>query len=171
MYVVTFVATDAEHAISPGPRCRGDLALVRTLEGLVPDADVRLTALQNVRDRGDAAIEHLVLTEQQAAIFGLAEPGQPDASDAVTGPTDAAQARPPRDLADDVARFLNTAPGRCICHTCLASFVGAEFEETRKAIYALRVTGYAQVGTARCAACRQHRLTIAGRTDPPPTPG
>ena len=156
-YSITFIsggtpAQDWRH-------CRGDLALVRMLEALVSDPEVRLHALEQLHEQGRASIQPFVLSDAQAAIFGLRRTGR-------AGPFSAAVGRPSeaqdleRDIAGEIAAFLAEPKGRCFCHTCLATQVGIEFEEARKAVYTLRICGNVRVGTARCSVCHRHRLSI-----------
>src|SRR5262245_17709480 len=139
--------------------CRGDLALVRTLEALVPDPDVRRHALEQLHDEGRASIQPFVPSEAQAEIFGLRRTGRAGPFSAEVGRPSEAQDLE-RDVAGEIAAFLGESKGQCFCHTCLATQVGIEFEEARKAVYALRVCGNVRVGTARCSVCHRHRLSI-----------
>jgi len=159
IYSIRFISPGMSEPERGWRHCRGDLVLLRTLEALVPDPDVRLHALEQLHEQGRAAIQSFVLSEAQAALFGLRRTGR-------AGPFSAAVGRPSeaqdleRDIAGEIAAFLAESKGQCFCHTCLATLVGIEFEEARKAVYALRVCGNVRVGTARCSVCHRHRLSI-----------
>src|SRR5262245_41334864 len=128
VYSIKFLSAGTGEPARGWRHCRGDLALVRTLEALVPDPDVRLHALAQLHEGGRAEIQSFVLSEAEAALFGLRRTGR-------AGPFSAAVGRPSeaqdleRDVAGEIAAFLAESKGQCFCHTCLATLVGIEFEE------------------------------------------
>ena len=157
IYSLTFISGGTGDLAS-GRHCRGDLALVRMLEALVADADVRLHTLNQLHDEGRASIQQFVLSEAHAATYGLRRMGRAGTSAVVGRPSEAQDLE--RDVAGEIAAFLAESKGRCFCHTCLATLVGIEFEEARNSVYALRIWGDVRVGTARCSACHRHRVAI-----------
>ena len=154
IYSIRFLSVGPGEPARDWRHCQGDLVLVKTLEALVPDSDVRRHALAQLHEQGRAAIRPFVLSEAQAAVFELRRTELA----AVGRPSEVQDLE--RDVAGEIAAFLAESKGRCFCHTCLATLVGIEFEKARKAVYALRICGDVRVGTARCSVCHGHRLTI-----------
>jgi hypothetical protein len=118
VYLITFISARSDEATSGGRRCKGDLALVKMLEGLVPDADVRRCVLEQLHDKGRASARQIVLSDEQAAPFGLGRRRRAGMfSAAVRVPEGEAHCLG-RDLAEEVATVLREAKGRPFCHTC-----------------------------------------------------
>lgn len=161
-YVVSFHSASVGEGAPSVRRCLGALALLRTLEALISDADVRFHALEQVRDEGHASIDDVVLSDAQVAKYGVGAPRRLGRFEATIGrPERGRQAEPNmRDRTEEVARFLNKNQGRPFCHTCLASSISIEFEDARKVVSALRIRREYGVGTCKCYVCRRHRLTI-----------
>ncbi len=145
LYVLTFDVGGADHLASREYRCRGDLALLRILEAIVPAPDARQQALEQVRQVGQAVIEGVVLRGAEVK----------------KGPAEV-EPRLKRDPVDAVARLLRANRAR-FCHTCLAFTLNVEVEDVRKAADLLRFTGDVEIGTARCSVCQRHTVSIEAR--------
>ena len=75
IYSITFTSVGVKEPASGRRRCRGDIALLRLLEALVADPDVRVHAFEQLYDEGCALIPHFILSEADAAIYGLRSVG------------------------------------------------------------------------------------------------
>jgi len=75
IYSITFTSMGMKEPASGRRWCRGDIALLRLLDALVTDPDVRVHALEQLYKEGCALIPHFILSEADAAIYGLRSTG------------------------------------------------------------------------------------------------
>jgi hypothetical protein len=193
LYTIMIVTSLTERD-APAHRCRGDFALLRALEELLASPELRLEILERVRDRGEAIVRDVRVSDLVLAKYGLnAKPRREalsrferqahgaERSCAVcslpTTPNDRLtmlsgevvhyDCRPEsRDMVAVAARFLADSEGRAVCHSCLASLLGASFEEIRKVVGQLRARHGLGLDTGRCSVCGKFRVTFGLNVTP-----
>jgi hypothetical protein len=187
LYTIMLLSSPTErHA--PAHRCQGDFALLRTLEELLANAELRLEMLERVRDQGEAMVREVMVPEPMLVKYGLVarprrepvsrvdrqlrELDQPCAVCArptppserltmLSGEVVHYDCRPEsRNVTDIAGRFLAEAEGRALCHSCLATLLHIGFDEVRKVVGRLRVRTGFSLGTGRCWECGRYRVIL-----------
>jgi hypothetical protein len=187
LYTIMLVTSPTERDAS-AHRCQGDFALLRALEDLLASPELRLETLERVRDRGEAIVRELTVTDLVITKYGFAARPRSEPPSRFERPTHVTErpctvcsspttandrltmlsgevvhydCRPEsRDMTAVAVRFLSDSEGRRACHSCLAALLGASFHEARKVVGQLRVRHGVSVDAGRCSVCGKHRVTL-----------